>query len=169
MSLKLVPPFLIDKFLPNEVNMSSCKFIHKMFKCVKRIVTHAGTVFVSFFIVLSDNICVVPVNPGTITMMVLISFRLSVFNGNFALLYEITIFLRCWLYQLLFCVVLCIEYIRNRLVCCCLLFLPLNKLWLLLSFCLILRCLYRVHVSINQKFRHFDSFFYKMIALHSSI
>lgn len=44
-----------------------------MFKCVKRIVTHAGTVFVSFFIVLSDNICVVPVNPGTITMMLLIS------------------------------------------------------------------------------------------------
>lgn len=119
--------------------MSSCKFIHKMFKCVKRIVTHAGTVFVSFFIVLSDNICVVPVNPGTITMMVLVSFRLSVFNENFALSYEITIFLRCWLYQLLFCVVLCIEYI-SRLVSCCLLFLPLKKLWLLLSFCLILHC-----------------------------
>lgn len=63
-----------------------------MFKCVKRIVTHAGTVFVSFFIVLSNNICVVPVNPGTITMMVLVSFRLSVFNENFALSYEITIF-----------------------------------------------------------------------------
>lgn len=63
-----------------------------MFKCVKRIVTLAGTVFVSFFIVLSNNICVVPVNPGTITMMVLVSFRLSVFNENFALSYEITIF-----------------------------------------------------------------------------
>lgn len=119
--------------------MSSCKFIHKMFKCVKRIVTHAGTVFVSFFIVLSDNICVVPVNPGTITMMVLVSFRYPYLTRILLFRMKLQFFLRCWLYQLLFCVVLCIEYI-SRLVCCCLLFLPLKKLWLLLSFCLILHC-----------------------------
>lgn len=43
-----------------------------MFKCVKCIVIFVGIVFVSFFIVLLDNICMVFVNLGMIIMMLLI-------------------------------------------------------------------------------------------------